>query len=660
MKYLLGLIVAVSLLAQEPAQEAKPAEEAAAESPAPAGEQNFTGVIDVGNRWLADVRGDFDTYRSVVDVGEGPRLLNADFAIRDPKGRVFDRIDVHGVGWGGDPYNTARVYARRNGWYNFTADYRNLAYFNRLPSFANPGADGGSLFLNQRAFDIQRRFSNFELDLMPGGRIVPFLGYSRDSGFGRGITDFVASGNEYPVATSINDSMNRFRGGVRLDFSRFHVTLEQGGTTFKDDQLVFTSDRNPGNRTTPLLGQNLFLSDLHQAYGIRGDSIYTKVIATANPASWINLYGQFLFSQPKTDVNYSAAAAGNFSILSQLLFYPGGLESASGVAKQPRTSGSAGFEIRPFRRLRIIQSYSTDRLHNASFVAVAETLLLGANNTQQLAPALFNDRLVWNYNVEQVDALFDVTSRFTLRGGYRYVWGDASNRAPTLFADATGLESTRLKRHVGIGGATYRIGTNFRINAEFEGAAAEHSFFRTSLYNYRRSRIGARYQVLTSLGLGANFRVLSNENPSPTVNYDFLSRDNSAFVYWTPQGKLKAINLTGEYTRSSLRSEITYLNPTSLTRELSFYRDNAHMASAMLEIAVPGAYSPRIGVGGSLFRSSGSRPTEYYQPLLRAAVPVHRNVQGIAEWRYYGLAETFYKYEGFNTHLFTIGLRILR
>jgi hypothetical protein len=65
-------------------------------------------------------------------------------------------------------------------------------------------------------------------------------------------------------------------------------------------------------------------------------------------------------------------------------------------------------------------------------------------------------------------------------------------------------------------------------------------------------------------------------------------------------------------------------------------------------------------VGGSLFRSSGSRPTEYYQPLLRAAVPVHRNVQGIAEWRYYGLAETFYKYEGFNTHLFTIGLRILR
>jgi hypothetical protein len=109
-----------------------------------------------------------------------------------------------------------------------------------------------------------------------------------------------------------------------------------------------------------------------------------------------------------------------------------------------------------------------------------------------------------------------------------------------------------------------------------------------------------------------------------------------------------------------LRSDITYLNPTSLTRERSFYRDNAHMANAILEIAVPGTYSPRIGVGGSLFRSSGSRPTEFYQPLLRAAVPVHRNVEAIAEWRYYGLAETFYKYENFNTNLFTVGLRLLR
>jgi hypothetical protein len=247
-----------------------------------------------------------------------------------------------------------------------------------------------------------------------------------------------------------------------------------------------------------------------------------------------------------------------------------------------------------------------------------------------------------------------------VRGGYRYVWGDAENRAPTLFGGPSGLEATRLKRNVGLAGATYRRGTRLRINFDFEGGGSAHTYFRTSLHDYQRARIGARYQALGSLGLGANFSILNNENPSPTIDYDFRSRENTVSVFWTPQGKLKAVSLTGEYTRSTLRSDIAYLDPTSLTRERSFYRDNAHLATAVLDVVAPGAHSPRFGIGGSLFRSSGSRPAEFYQPLLRVAIPLHRNLQWTTEWRYYGLAEAFYRFEGFNTHLFTTGLRILR
>ena len=113
----------------------------------------------------------------------------------------------------------------------------------------------------------------------------------------------------------INYSLNNFRGGVRLELRRAHVTLEQGGTTFRDDQSLFQSPGipNPGNRTTPYLGQTLFLNGLSQAYGVRGDSIYSKVLATAEPAPWIHLYGQFLYSRPENDTTYQQFNTGNFA-----------------------------------------------------------------------------------------------------------------------------------------------------------------------------------------------------------------------------------------------------------------------------------------------------------------------------------------------------------
>ena len=46
--------------------------------------------------------------------------------------------------------------ARKERRYDFNADYRNIAYFNALPSFAKPLIERG-IILNERSFDIRRR-----------------------------------------------------------------------------------------------------------------------------------------------------------------------------------------------------------------------------------------------------------------------------------------------------------------------------------------------------------------------------------------------------------------------------------------------------------------------------------------------------------------------
>jgi hypothetical protein len=120
------------------------------------------------------------------------------------------------------------------------------------------------------------------------------------------------------------------------------------------------------------------------------------------------------------------------------------------------------------------------------------------------------------------------------------------------------------------------------------------------------------------------------------------------------------LTLLTEYTRSTVRSEITYIAPQFLQRELSFYRENAHMGTALLTLSVPGraSFQPRVTLGGSFFTSAGSRPSSFYQPLARFGIPFGRRVEWNSEWRWFSLSQAFYVYEGFRNHQFTTGFRL--
>ena len=123
-------------------------------------------------------------------------------------------------------------------------------------------------------------------------------------------------------------------------------------------------------------------------------------------------------------MNYQQTDAGNLYLQSQMLFYSSEQELVTAAAELPHTTGSFGAEIRPLKRMRIIESWLTDRLHDAGSSASTQTLML-AGASMPLS-SLLASTLASNYNQEAVDIFFDATSKLTLRGGYRYVWGDAS------------------------------------------------------------------------------------------------------------------------------------------------------------------------------------------------------------------------------------------
>jgi hypothetical protein len=626
-------------------------------SPVPSTEPVVAGWIDLGYRWNTGVAGSFDTYRSIINLGSGPKLLGADFTLADPKHRWFDTIQVRADTWGDEPSSSVHLEAKKSGAYDFNADYRDFAYFNFLPSYADPLL-GQGIVLDEQSFDTRRKIAALSLDIRPGHWWTPYFGWDHDSSSGTGASVFFSDSNEYPVPNTLRDSTDLYRGGVRIEKPHFHVTLEEGGTFFKSDQSLYQNpgSTNYGNFSSPIFGQTLDLTSLLAAYGIGGSSAYSKALLTVNPTSWLDIYGQFLYSQPNSNVHYQQTDAGNLYLQDQILFYSSEQEIISAAARQPHTTGSLGAEIRPMKRLRIVESWLTDRLHDAGSAASLDTLLLTGSSLP--LSSLIASTLVTNYSQEAIDVFFDASQKLTLRGGYRYVWGDANY----AFLPPDGLASSdqeHLRQNIGLGSVTYRPSQKISVTGEVEGASSSGVYFRTSLYDYQKVRAQVHYQPLPSLSVSADLTLLDNQNPLAGTGYDYSSSQESLSFYWAPRGG-KIFDIQGTYSRSSLKSNIGYLEPEDLSQQVSRYRDNTHTGTALFDLTWPNSkrFAPKLAAGGSFFVSSGSQPTSYYQPQAKLWVPLGKHVSWFSEWRYYGYGEAFNLYEGFRTHLVTTGVRL--
>lgn len=649
-----------------PVQPAAPATKATAPtaaadaaSPVPSTDELLTGWVEIGFRWRTDVAGSFDTYRSIVNLGAGPKLLGAEFTLTDPKHRLFDKLNVRASTWGDEPASTLHLDASKSKLYRFNADYRDLAYFNNLSSYADPLMARG-ITLDEQSFDTRRRLAAFSLDLAPGSTVIPYLAFDHDSNSGTGSSVFVDSGNEYPVPNRLRDSMNLYRGGVRIELRRMHVTLEEGGTTFKDDQSLFQSpgSANYGNVSTPVFGQTLDMTSLLAAYGIRGSSTYTKALFTANATAWMDVYGQFLFSQPRTTVNYTEYATGNLYLPSQIAFYSSQQYLLTSAATLPHTTGTIGAEMRPLKHVRITESWLTDRLHNAGSARSTETLLPLV--TPQITAQSLAESLASNYNQAEVDVFWEALPKLTLHGGYRYDWGDGSDQILPLEGLAMPEHAT-LRRNVALGGLTFRPTQKLSISGDVEAGASGGVYFRTSLYNYQRIRARARYQLAKTIHLSAAFHLLDNQNPTQGLNYEYLAHQESLSLSWSPEDG-KIFNFEGTYSYSGMHSLISYLAPQDLSETSSYDRENAHTGVALFTLNLPKfhGFAPKLTAGGSFFTSGGTFPTGYFQPVAKLWFPSGKHLQWFGEWRYLDYGASPFIYEGFRTTLATAGLRIQR
>ncbi|MGB9610060.1 MAG: hypothetical protein ACPL7M_03735 [Bryobacteraceae bacterium] len=644
---------------QPSAQAASPQEKKWEVNPEPTGTESvFGGHIDIGARWITRA-GDFNTYRSLVNLSQGTRLTNAELRLEPKESKLLDSGLLTMTAWGGDPYNTARLDLLKRGLYRLTSTYSNIAMFNALPSFANIGAPGGPLFFNQRTMDTRIRNYDNELTLFPGKRVMPYIAYSRNTSYGTGITPLVEPPNEYPLRNVVDWRLYEVRGGIRVELDRFHATVEQGGRRFHDGQSVYSTETLAGNRSTPYLGQILLLTQGSQLYRVRGEAEHTRALVTTSPFHWLDLSGSFIRSRPKTYSELNQLVRGKVVDPNDpLLVLLGTTDYFFGNATMPHISGSAAAEARLGQRIRIRESWETDRFHTTGINTLRSLQLLSPTATAALT-LTDGERLEVNRHRQQIEAIWDVSKQLTIRGGHRYEWGRSLMKAST-YTQGAPYDRLEMERQGGVFGFVLRPLQRVSLNGDMEFIDGIKTYYRTGLYDHTRLRFQTRFQLPKNLFFNANYNRLTNENPNPDVRYWYEAEAISGSLQWLPGGG-KNVAVIAEYQRSKVRSDINFLYPLGLFPVASNYRDYAHTGTMLVDLRLPLAprYSGRLSAGGSFVTTSGVRPTDYYQPQGRLVLPVTGKMEFFSEYRYFGLSQTIYVFEGFRTHMYMGGVRLL-
>ena len=653
---------------QAETQEAGPQQEAGPETQVapPEAREPVTGFLDFGFRWVPRLDGNEDMYRTFVNYGEGPKLFGANLSLENLKPAWFDRFHVQANSWGGEPYSTVRVNADRAGSYEFSFSHRRLDYFSNVADFANPLLGFGVLD-SQQARDFQRRMWDAELTLWPHHRISPFVQFSRTARSGPGFNPFVGSGNEFVSNVRFDDSTNLFRGGTHVNFSRIRFTVEAGGAEFDDsERLFFGGPRSFGNRLTgtrapsPVLGRTTFLDAAEQRYRVEGNSFFARASVFAQPFSVLDVSGQFAFSQASRDFRFEETATGSFAVTPQLIGFSQAASQAFGEALRPRPSGNVSLEVRPFSRLRIIDSFYTNRFHQSSSRLFTQVLsgvvgLAGttAPPTRQIEEPGFG-LYTTDYNRHQVEAIVAVHPRVSLRGGHRLEWWDVKLPAPVL-AGGVQFEEGEQRRSIALGGFTVRLLRDLHLTGDTEISSGDTALYRISLLEYQKVKLGLRYRPRPSLSVFAKFTYLGNDNDQSTIELEARSRDLAVGAFFAPNDG-RRVTVALDYSHSDIDSDIFYLAPSTRDRERFVYDLEAHQASAFVNVAI--VRGARISLGGAVVVADGNRASEFWQPQAELSIPLHRRVNWLNQWRYYGYRSDNYLFENFNSHLFSTGLRV--
>lgn len=604
-------------------------------------EYNIVNSFETGYRF-AEIGGDTGKYRSDVNYSSGVRLLSSFLSVnsRDGHGRYFDEIVLTTQGLGNDPYESASFRIQKNRLYRYDLLWRQDEYYN--PAL--------TISFGEHQLNTLRRLQDHDLTLFPQSNLKFFLGYSRNTQTGPGLSTiqlFDSRGDEFPLFSNIRRERNEFRVGNEIAAFGFRLNWMHGWDDFKEDTPTSLSTpsagNNPNDRTT--------LTALNRAAPYHGTSPYWRVALFRESSKLYAANGRFTYTAGRRafvldEMDRGTSRVG--TLTRQVLTY--------GNANRPVATGNLTLSIFPTDKLTIANHTAVYnvRIDGNSFYRTidsgsdATTLL----NFQYLGIRTIANQTTLNYRFSPAIAFF---------GGYTYsnrrIQSIERTQVSGLSDALTGDQTNQL--NTGTLGIRFRPLKPLIVVLDGEIGRADRPVFPSSERNYQI--LGARIQYkLKNLSFSAAARSNYNTNSVSLSTYSSHARNYSADISWQAR---EWVSFDASYSKLHLNTlgGIAYFANSDLVNETSLYFSNLHYGnlgarfSILRRVDLFAGFShvqdtgdgrstaTGMGLASSLpaFQAAQTFPLTFQSPQLRLSVKLQERIRWNFGYQYYGYREQF-------------------
>jgi hypothetical protein len=617
------------------------------------GTYNVTQSFELGYRWRR-AGGDPGMYRSVVNFGNGLRLLGSSLTVNSTlgHGRFFDEMVLNTSGLGNDPYQSAMLRIQKNRLYRYDMLWR-------LDEYYSPGlvtAAGAHLA------DTSRRLQDHDLTLLPQSSVQFRLGYSRNTENGPGLStaqEFDVNGPGLAVFRDVRRAWNEYRAGTSLDLAGFKFTLLHRWDYFKDDTPYSSAGLvTSGSETDPTALQQFRRSEpVHGANpGWLGNLLTERKHWRANARiTYVSGRRDFVEDELASGIGRTGSAATRRILV-------------TGNARRPMLAADLNLGFQPSSRLSIANNTSITNNRIDGLSSFSE-LLTGIDFGTTVSFRYLGIRTVAN----STDLNYRWNARVNLYGGYRFSdrrirTVEASNLAGIPDSDSRAVYEVSNTLHSGRAGVRLRPWKPFTVNLEAEIGRADKPIMPVSDRNYHALNGRADYRT-RKLQLSASYRQVYNVNsPFSISSYSSHARTYSGNASWAVRdgisfdagysklhldtlSSLAFFAVSGGPPQLQTGYESIYLTNThagnfgahfSVRRRVDLFAGYSITRDAGGAAASPGASDPIL----TLLTAVRSYPLTYHSPLVRVSIRITPKLRWNAAWQFYSYAE--------DTHLFGI------
>lgn len=572
----------------EKSQEAK--EDKTSQNPQqPEGWEGFGYVVhqsfEAGYRF-SDVSGSQQMYNTLVNLPQGPRLLEQSLSMQSPthSGFLFDNLFMNSFGWGGDPYNAFSLRTDKSTWYDFRVAYRkddNNFDYNLFANPLNPPSSTPSIPVasSPHSFSDRRRMSDYDLTLMPQSEITFRLGYSRNNMTGPSFSS-VHEGTDALLFQEWNTTLNSYRFGVDFKlWPHLVISYDQFLDYYKGDTLwqlasfapallpgqpgqvelglpIDTGNKNPCAPVAPatsLIDSTGTLTNL----ACNGFFSYNRPdhVRTSMPTERITLHSDFL---PRVELNasYAYSSADTTAPLNE--FFSGLISRSrtrqtlvTGMGEATRISNVADFTAtvhltKQFRLVDTLRYWAYRIPETGNFVETdfnvpgsgsctppTCSLLTPISATVPTATTTM-DQLSFNQNWwrNQTDLVWDASKYYGARIGFRY-----GNRTFDHFLSFTPVDEDHIVIHeyTPLFAFWAKPMHSLRFNFDWEHASNDDTIVRISPRKEIRYRIQASYTPRPWAVLAGQVNLWDASNGDFFTDYRAHNRNYGITATFTPR-----------------------------------------------------------------------------------------------------------------------------